>query len=536
MGSFEVESAGRAFEVLMRMEPALCFAAVALLVTGCSGSRQSRSGGEDAVATAPSAPAAPAGAVPAAAAAPAEERKLRDRAQFAGLLARIVPGKTDKEQVRALLGEPDDIETEFDPGGITAARTVEIWRYGTAGHLTFPTLGSVHLQADGKVQYVFGGKGAPPAGFDERELRRLLRVIDRVPSYNAGSGYDPRPVIIAVNALQPLGKQRALAAITEYLRVSSWLDDPGREGTFLLLRSLFDPPDPPGYLPAMAVGAGSPSPPADAKALPRFPIAIRGDIPFMLVGGYSLGGMAEPPEHHLEWFRTHGVLRAVPLHPSDQPLAIVDQLVGSASRDFARIAGMTDDYARARVMNQALALVDTVYRVKPDGYGLRFAPGADVDARWQAVLAEFASLSVKWDANLEQYTFADGSSLPVPAAPHYRRAIWHLPLPGTEEARLILERRDPERVDVEVRVTVGEGHAIPAAVVRILDPDRSAELTRLELPPLGTPAGSSHASWSASGQGMGIVASRILELPAGHAVRAELVRGKHRDTSPPMEP
>src|SRR5262249_49322939 len=150
------------------------------------------------------------------------------------------------------LGKPDDVKTRTDPGGISRrSRIREIWRYGTDGHLSFATLGWVSIDTDGKVQYVVGGRGQPPdpAVLPEAELRPLLRLIHTAPSYNDGYDYNPRAVIQIVNALQALGKEKALAAIDEFLRVS-----PGREGVFLVLRVLFDVPSDPGHMPHMFVG------------------------------------------------------------------------------------------------------------------------------------------------------------------------------------------------------------------------------------------------------------------------------------------
>ena len=77
-------------------------------------------------------------------------------------MSKLKEGMSEAE-VFALLGKPDDIRTHEDPGGISTTRTKEIWRYGTDGHLTFPTLGCVYLDTAGQVQYVYGGHGAPPA-------------------------------------------------------------------------------------------------------------------------------------------------------------------------------------------------------------------------------------------------------------------------------------------------------------------------------------------------------------------------------------
>jgi len=47
------------------------------------------------------------------------------RTEFAAKIARVKVGMT-AEQVTKILGAPDDIKTERDPGGITAARTVAV--------------------------------------------------------------------------------------------------------------------------------------------------------------------------------------------------------------------------------------------------------------------------------------------------------------------------------------------------------------------------------------------------------------------------
>jgi hypothetical protein len=134
------------------------------------------------------------------------------RTELAAKLARVKPGMT-ADEVTKLLGAPDDVKTEKDSGGITAARTVEVWRYGAVGHLKVATLGSVHIQADQKVQYVFGAKGKPLTGMPEQQLRNLMQLLDFVPSYN--EQLDPLRLVKAVNALHALGKDKALDVVEE---------------------------------------------------------------------------------------------------------------------------------------------------------------------------------------------------------------------------------------------------------------------------------------------------------------------------------
>src|SRR3989442_5456521 len=234
------------------------------------------------------------------------------------------------QQVLALLGPPEDIRTLNDPGGISTIGTKEIWRYGTSGHLTIATLGQIYADQDSRMQYICGKGEPPPEGlFEEEELRRFLIALDEVPSYQGGRFFNPRALIVAVNLLQPLGKERALAAIAEYLRVACELQDDRKTGAFLVLRVLFEVPEDTGYMPPMRVGVPGPPAPNDPKLLPRFPITIEGDIPFLLIDGYCGAGFPQPPEEHVKYFREHGKLRVGPLVPTVSPLEAIERFARS---------------------------------------------------------------------------------------------------------------------------------------------------------------------------------------------------------------
>jgi len=428
----------------------------------------------------------------------ADAARPADRAAFARALAHVHPGMT-AAQVRKVLGPPDDVRTEHDPGGISATRTTEIWRYGTSGHLTFATLGTVHLMADGKVQYVFGGRGQPPRGFPEPELRHLLGLIDAVPSYSAP--LDPARLIQAVNALQRLGKARALAAVDEYLRVSSPFDDDGREGVFLLMRALFDVP--PGGMPVMAVGAAAT--PTDPKALPRFPLVLVDDVPLKLVSGYVVGGMPERPETDVAAFRKVGTLRAHPLAPSPAALARIEAYVaGPLGKAFP-----VDDTLRASLYNQALRLMATVSR-PPDATGATFFPyGPDVARRWAARRTAVEALHPAWDAKRSRFTRADGSVRST-AVTRYARVWWDVPLRGARHARITFERSDPTHVGIELRIESVLGKPQAADTMRLVDPQTGKVLQTIPIPTLAP--------------GESVRGSQVV-LPAGHALRPMLASG-----------
>lgn len=125
--------------------------------------------------------------------------------------------------------------------------------------------------------------------------------------------YNPAFVIEAVNALQPLGKEEALEQIEQYLETRDKSKHP--YGLFWVLRVLFDVQPEQGF-PPVAIGKPSLPPPAEPGKLPRFPIAVVSDIPFLVVRGYYLGGLPEAVEVHVSYFRDYGTLRKQLLRPS----------------------------------------------------------------------------------------------------------------------------------------------------------------------------------------------------------------------------
>lgn len=323
----------------------------------------------------------------------ATDAPLPNRDDFARAIAEVKP-KMGSNEVTALLGPPDDVLTAED--GITASRTTTVWRYGTDGHRSLATLGTVHLLADGTVQYVFGAEGAPPTmDLPEKELRRLLRILDAVPSYEAPA--NPLRIVQAVNALQPLGKDVAVAVLAEYLRVASPFDDPGREGVFHVLRTLFDPPDDTGVFPEMFVGAPTPEPPKDPKAAPRFPIVIVDDIPFVAVTGYALGGLAEPPEHHLEWMRAHAELRRSKLSPTSTPILTLERMVGLPTTPWLTSLGLGNAHRTMFIAQGAKVLEHVI----PGP----FNPALPPDDAWKVLDSE-RGVAVVWSEKDDDYRLA----------------------------------------------------------------------------------------------------------------------------------
>ncbi len=390
----------------------------------------------------------------------------RTRREFARAISNVQEGMSEAE-VTHLLGPPDDVWTEEDQEGILGSRG-KIWRYGTSGHVTNATLGQVFLDATGRVQTIVG-KGEPVLDDlpEEQELRRLLQVLGEVPSFTAGTRYNPLTVIRAVNLLQPLGKQKSLAVIDEFLRVTH-RRDPGREGVYLVLRTLFDVPDDPGYLPTMHVGQPRPSAPANPKRLPRFPIALVGDIPLLVVQGYQSFGGRGSLSPHLAYYHQQGLLRTKLLVPTSTPFQALEAFTHSPAWNFTGSEGWnTPERGRGLLENQVLRLLDSVYRVEPNICGDLLPLRGD---EAQVILQEVSKLKIRWDEKMNKYVFSDGTSLPELEPEHYRRTIWRPAVPGLHVS-VVVKRRSSRFVSIELMENHDWEEPSPSVVLRAFTSD-----------------------------------------------------------------
>jgi hypothetical protein len=311
-----------------------------------------------------------------------------------------------ERQALALLGPPDDIVTPEDrersPSRLHLLPTERQWCYGTNGHLTFPTLGWVILDG-GEVRAVAGGKGTPPQPslFKEADLCILLRVLDKVPD-PMRVRWNPLPVIQAVNALQPLGKEKAIAALAEFGRVTAVARTPdelrakdweGIEnmGLYVVLNTLFDaPPLPEGY----------PS---------WFDWALVGDVPLI---SRPRGGAAPSGFRHadLEHYRSKGMLRPRPLRPVDHPW----RLLGRLSFPDRGTPGLGHEpgreISRLDAMDELLRLLEPVYPTESGRLGYKQPLDGIPEEGWQKVVRDLETRDIRWDPRRNCYVDGAGGA------------------------------------------------------------------------------------------------------------------------------
>jgi hypothetical protein len=210
-------------------------------------------------------------------------------------------------------------------------------------------------------------------------------------------------MIELVNTLQPLGKEKVLAAASEYVRVAGW--DSAQDGIPLLLRALFEVPPASGcFPPYLPLGVQCPAPPRDPKLLPHYPLIICHDIPLLVVFG-GLGCDEGPnAQTEIDWFQKHGRIRSKPLCPPHNPLEILTPLLESPEYRLYSLQMRPFEKPRVKLylMEQLLLLVRPIYQPKTrpdDSY-----EDDTIDALWSAIVKEFTSLHSVWNPQRARYS------------------------------------------------------------------------------------------------------------------------------------
>jgi hypothetical protein len=225
-------------------------------------------------------------------------------------------------------------------------------------------------------------------------LSRELELINRASRWPFAkpSGVE---LTRAVNALRPLGKQRALAVLEKYVALTrdfGYRSD--RDVVFWIIRVLFEPIRLDDRIPSPAIGVF-----LDDRELPEAmkwplnPMAVYADVPFMIGHGIAMSGVPEHPSSHIDWARHHGVIRDEPLVPTN-PLAAAEAIL--RSRRFKALDQYSRDTATAAIRSQALAMVKGLVEPADADQGVN-------DDQWRSRVKAAAEGGIRWDARREEF-------------------------------------------------------------------------------------------------------------------------------------
>jgi len=236
-----------------------------------------------------------------------------------------------------------------------------------------------------------------------------MRMINGCPSPD-GPAFEPVYLVRAVNHLRAMGKDKAIAAMREYRRISNGplperhrivpenLDTSNEYCLAslipLLFPNLWDQSRPSGY---------------DMRHVADF-IRVESDLPFLTnrIGFRSTayGGGETPFSTRIlvASADTTGILRERPLRPPDDPIRCAENLL--SKRFTSNTNEDSQKWLRMFVRKQAYRtvrhIVSTNYE-ESDTFARRHENPNSVEDDWQALKAEVVKLKVRWDEQKQEY-------------------------------------------------------------------------------------------------------------------------------------
>lgn len=223
----------------------------------------------------------------------------------------------------------------------------------------------------------------------------------------AGDALDPTALVRAVALLHGLGAAGSAGALADYARLAEQVTaaGPARDGTraILVARLLYVPR---AGLPLDRPRLGKPDVDLDEDpaTCPHCPLLVSGDLPFLPVGGWFLGGVPTSAGRYVDTVARSGRLREHPLTPSCSPVEAVERLVASPA--WTRVVPSRQAaYARSLVYLQAVrASSAAIPAVEGAILALAAADPRQLDETWQQVVGGTGARRLRWDTGSGRFT------------------------------------------------------------------------------------------------------------------------------------
>lgn len=223
----------------------------------------------------------------------------------------------------------------------------------------------------------------------------LMRVL---PGF-LGLSFNPKGLVKAVNYFHSIGYKKSLQALRDYCALAEQKAvENNPENVFLVARILFVPKDVREVMPRLLLGQPDLEEPKVPTVLPLFPLCLYRDIPFLLIGGYRIGGEGRPPSEYVEWCAHQSDIRSTPLFPNNDPLASVDEFLGSDI--WTGLNPENWHYSMLRL--QALHAVSNVYPISQKDER-DILSSTDAERNWYEHRRKFELLNVSWDIRKDEY-------------------------------------------------------------------------------------------------------------------------------------
>jgi hypothetical protein len=232
-------------------------------------------------------------------------------------------------------------------------------------------------------------------------IARELELINDARKWQHGDK-DAAGLIRAVNALRPLGKEKALQALEKYLELHENSNIFDNEIIFWIIRLLFEPARLNDRIPQPGIAVAFLESKSPAFALwPIGPLVLINDVPFFVGTRCGMGGLPEQPTSHIEWVRRFGVIRENVLTPTRNPLESAEQLIQSVRfKNLVPIDEFKDGFHREvhEIRTQALGNVSEFLKPLPRSFD-----SSVLDKAWKDRLAEAKELQIAWDEQTQRF-------------------------------------------------------------------------------------------------------------------------------------
>ena len=250
----------------------------------------------------------------------------------------------------------------------------------------------------------------PPA------ISKTMQIINGAPSYHQ-EDFNPAKLVRAVNHLVPLGKEKAVSELREFMKIAcrdQWIarrieeniDTSDSTCVFLIVRLLFECDPESEKWPHIATVPFLPTPEKEDEAFwPMYPVHMEGDLPFLLVRWGALGGAPDEPERHVDWAEKHGRIRTTLLKPSVNPIAAAREISGRPQTQ--RLYGHPKSVhwkVEDVFYSQAWNILKDVDRKRVAG-GMKSVLPVEVEDEldWEGRVKGTINLDLDWDENEQEY-------------------------------------------------------------------------------------------------------------------------------------
>jgi hypothetical protein len=238
-----------------------------------------------------------------------------------------------------------------------------------------------------------------------------MQIINGAPSYDPND-FNPAKLVRAVNHLMPMGKEKAIRELREFLKIArdsvnetirrdENIDTSDRTCVFLIVRLLFESAEPTEKPPDIMTTPFTPIPDdKDKKYWPLYPVQLQDDVPFFLVYGGGMTGLPDQPERHVDWAEKNGRIRSKLLRPIDNPMLAAARL--AALPQTKRLYQDSPDYYKATPYRQAWNIIEDADPTLPKP---RPIPPANTweEPEWNVRVKTAATLNIHWSEAEQRY-------------------------------------------------------------------------------------------------------------------------------------